>query len=133
MKISDIEKHSGISAHTLRYYEKVGLFIASQRTKNNYRIYSKDDLATIKFIKRCKECGFSLAETSTLLAIKHNKNQHVCEEAKSITSKKIDELGLQISKLKRMQTTMRELEQLCCGGEVNAEFCNIISTLEETS
>lgn len=131
MKISDLAVRSGISAHTLRYYEKTGLFSASQRSENNYRIYSQDDLTTAKFIKRSKECGFSLAETAALLAIKHDKRQHVCAEAKFITSSKITEITQQIAQLKQMQKTLQQLEKFCCGGQENAEFCSIISTLEQ--
>ena len=54
MKISDLAARSGISAHTLRYYEKTGLLSASGRSENNYRSYSQDDLTTAKFIKRSK-------------------------------------------------------------------------------
>jgi MerR family Zn(II)-responsive transcriptional regulator of zntA len=131
MKISDLAKRSGISAHTLRYYEKTGLFSAPQRSENNYRIYSQDDLITAKFIKRSKKCGFSLAETATLLAIKHDKSQHVCAEAKFITSTKIIDIKQQIVQLKQMQDTLQQLEGYCCGGQESAEFCSIISTLEQ--
>jgi MerR family Zn(II)-responsive transcriptional regulator of zntA len=131
MKISVLSARSGISAHTLRYYEKAGLFTASKRSENNYRIYSADDLTTAKFIKRSKECGFSLAETAKLLAIKHDKSQHVCAEAKSITHQKIANISKQISQLKQMQKTLTQLEQYCCGGQESAEFCSIISTLEQ--
>ncbi len=131
MKISDLAARSGISAHTLRYYEKTGLFSASQRSENNYRIYSQDDLTTAKFIKRSKECGFSLAETAALLAIKHDKNQHVCAEAKLITSTKIFDISQQITQLKQMQKTLQQLERYCCGGQESAEFCSIIANLEQ--
>ena len=131
MKISDLAARSGISAHTLRYYEKTGLFSASQRSVSNYRIYSEDDLTTAKFIKRSKECGFSLAETATLLAIKHDKSQHVCAEAKHITSTKISDISQQIAQLKQMQKTLQQLERFCCGGQESAEFCSIIATLEQ--
>jgi len=131
MKISDLAKHSGISSHTLRYYEKIGLFSASQRSERNYRIYSQDDLTTAKFIKRTKECGFSLAETASLLAIKHDKSQHVCAEAKLITSTKTNNITQQIGQLKQMQNTLQQLERYCCGGQESAEFCSIISTLEQ--
>lgn len=131
MKISDLVKKTGISAHTIRYYDKLGLLTASQRSQSNYRLYSKDDVTTAKFIKRSKECGFSLAETSALLAIKNDKSQHVCAEAKLITSQKIVEITDQISKLKSMQNTLQELEQYCCGGQESAEFCSIISSLEQ--
>lgn len=130
MKISDLAKRSGISAHTLRYYEKTGLLSASQRSDSNYRIYSKDDLTTAKFIKRSKECGFSLAETATLLAIKHDKSQHVCAEAKAITSSKLADISQQIEQLKQMQKTLQQLEHYCCGGQESAEFCSIIASLE---
>ena len=131
MKICDLAKHSGISSHTLRYYEKIGLFSASQRSERNYCIYSQDDLTTAKFIKRSKECGFSLAETASLLAIKHDKSQHVCAEAKLITSTKTNNITQQIGQLKQMQNTLQQLERYCCGGQESAEFCSIISTLEQ--
>ena len=133
MKINELAKQSGISAHTLRYYEKLGLLMPAHRSESNYRIYSKDDLTTAKFIKRSKECGFSLAETASLLAIKNDKTQHVCAEAKEITKIKIVELAEQIEKLTRMQSTLQELQAFCCGGQESAEFCSIISTLEKDS
>jgi MerR family Zn(II)-responsive transcriptional regulator of zntA len=131
MNISDVAERSGISAHTLRYYEKTGLISASQRSASNYRIYSQDDLTTAKFIKRSKACGFSLAETATLLAIKHDKSQHVCAEAKVITSTKITDITQQISQLQQMQKTLQQLEHFCCGGQESAEFCTIIASLEQ--
>ena len=131
MKISDLAARSGISAHTLRYYEKTGLLSASGRSENNYRSYSQDDLTTAKFIKRSKECGFSLAETASLIAIKNDKSQHVCAEAKLITSSKIIDISQQISQLKQMQTTLQQLESYCCGGQESAEFCSIIASLEQ--
>ncbi|KXI29638.1 MerR family transcriptional regulator [Paraglaciecola hydrolytica] len=130
MKISELEKKSGISAHTLRYYEKAGLLKASQRSANNYREYSQDDLATARFIQACKHSGFSLAETGALLAIKGNKDQHVCAEAKIITHNKIKQISEQIKQLKNMQNTLQKLEKICCGGAESAEFCSIISALE---
>jgi len=130
MRISDLAERSGISAHTLRYYEKTGLLSASKCSDSNYRIYSQDDLTSAKFIKRSKECGFTLAETATLLAIRHDKSQHVCAEAKLITSAKITDISQQIAQLKQMQQTLQQLEHYCCGGQENAEFCSIISTLE---
>ena len=131
MKISDLAQRSGISAHTLRFYEKTGLFSASKRSESNYRIYSQDDLITAKFIKRSKECGFSLAETATLLAIRHDKDLHVCAQAKLITSSKITDIAQQIKQLKQMQKTLQQLERYCCGGQESAAFCSLIASLEQ--
>ena len=130
MKIGDLAKHSGVSVHTLRYYEKTGLLKASQRTEANYRIYKDDDLSTVMFIQRCKSSGFSLQETAALISIKDNKSRHVCAEAKAITSNKINQLKKHIIQLQQMEETLIKLEQYCCGGQESAEFCSIISALE---
>ena len=131
MKISDLARRSGISAHALRYYEKAGLLQASQRSESNYRIYTEDDLTTARFIKRCKAAGFSLDDIASLIQIKEDKRHHVCAEAKSITSNKIAELNQQILHLQEMVETLSALEKYCCGGDESAEFCSIISALEE--
>lgn len=131
MKISELAERAGINAHTLRYYEKKGLFSASLRTSSNYRNYSEDELLTAKFIKRCKASGFSLQETAKLIAIKDDKRQHICAEAKSITTNKIHAISQQITQLQQMLSTLHDLERYCCGGDESAEFCSIISSLEE--
>lgn len=130
MRISKLAKLSNLNAHTLRYYEKSGLLTPSGRSESNYRIYSEDDLITVNFIKRSKKCGFSLSEIASLLAIKNDKNQHVCAEAKLITESKIHEINEQIQQLQDMQSTLTQLAQYCCGGQESAEFCSIISSLE---
>lgn len=133
MKIGALAKASGISTYTLRYYEKVGLLKASGRTESNYRFYTQDDLTTLLFIKRCKESGFSLEDISALIEIREDKSQHVCAEAKHITQNKIVELNQQIKHLNEMVDTLSRLQKYCCGGQESAEFCSIISNLEEVN
>ncbi len=49
--INQVAKQIGVVPGTIRNWEKEGLFVA-RRTKNNYRVYSFDD---INFLKRVKE------------------------------------------------------------------------------
>lgn len=130
MKISELAKQSGLSAHTLRYYEKLNLIKPQHRTVNNYRDYSQDDLATAQFIKRCKESGFSLNDTASLLGIKDAKDEHVCAEAKAITLAKVLDIKTQITQLQNMEKMLTELAEVCCGGNESAKFCSIIAKLE---
>ena len=57
MHIKAFSQMCGLSAHTLRYYEKIGLLSAVERTDSNHRRYSERDVAWINFIKRLKEIG----------------------------------------------------------------------------
>ena len=130
MKISQLAKATALSAHTLRYYEKLGLLVPQKQAENNYRVYSEDDLATAHFIKRCKQSGFSLEDTAALLSIKNAKDKHTCEEAKAITQNKIDHVQQQITELTQLNSVLQALNERCCGGQESAEFCTIIRQLE---
>lgn len=52
---------TGISIHTLRYYEKESLIIPA-RQENGRRSYAESDIAWIQFIKRLKDTGMPIRE-----------------------------------------------------------------------
>ena len=131
MRIGELAKRSGLSAHTLRYYEKQGLIKVTGRTESNYRIYNKDDLGTAKFIKRSRDMGFSLDEVDVFLSIRADKPAHVCADAKQLTELKISDVEQKIAGLQQMLVALHKLSDACCGGNESAELCSIIDALEE--
>ncbi len=60
MNIKDFSERSHISAHTLRYYEKIGLLTDIQRNSSGHREYNAKDMEWVAFIVRLKETGMSL-------------------------------------------------------------------------
>lgn len=62
MSMSEFSKQVGLSAHTLRYYEKIGLLKNIQRSSSGHRVYSSKDLAWIEFVKRLKETAMPLED-----------------------------------------------------------------------
>jgi DNA-binding transcriptional MerR regulator len=50
LTISATAEAAGISAHTLRYYERAGLIDPVERATSGHRRYAEDDLARIRFI-----------------------------------------------------------------------------------
>jgi DNA-binding transcriptional MerR regulator len=52
----------GVSAHTLRYYERVGLIHPVGRNPGNQRRYSQSDVAWLKFLLRLRETGMPIAQ-----------------------------------------------------------------------
>lgn len=130
MKIGELAKKSGLSAHTLRFYEKQGLIKVNNRSESNYRIYSKSDLETAKFIKRCRDMGFSLEEVEVFLSIRSDRPAHICADAKKITELKITEVEDKISELQQILQALHKLSDACCGGNESAELCSIIDALD---
>jgi len=62
MQIKEFSAACGLSPHTLRYYEKIGLLPTVGRSGSNHRRYTEEDLRWIEFIKRLKATNMPLAE-----------------------------------------------------------------------
>ena len=60
LKISELAAHTGLSAHTIRFYEKLGLISASERSDAGYRFYNESDILRAEFVKTARNIGFSL-------------------------------------------------------------------------
>ena len=133
MKIGELAEQSGLTTHTLRYYEKQGLILASGRSASNYRIYNQQGLDTARFIKRSREMGFSLEEVDVFLSIRADKPAHICAEAKSLAENKITEVKEKIKELQQVVVALHKLSDACCGGKESAEFCSIMKALENTA
>lgn len=54
MKIGNLAKKSGLSAHTLRYYERIGLLPYADRDRSGQRDYDVSILTWIEFLGRLK-------------------------------------------------------------------------------
>lgn len=98
MKISELEARSGISRHTLRYYEQIGL-ISPLRQHNNYRVYTVQTLQQLQFIQRAQSMGFSLGEIGEILEAQRNKTID-CAAGARLIEKKMAEIRQKIADLK---------------------------------
>jgi len=67
--ISVAARMIGIEAHTLRYYERLGL-VQPQRSSGNIRLYSEEDIDRLRYIKALmSDCGVNLAGVEVALRL----------------------------------------------------------------
>ena len=130
LKISEIAERTGLSAHTLRFYEKHGLISASERSEAGYRLYSEADLRKAEFIRTARNIGFSLDDIAGLLSIRLDKSSHTCQEVTDITQRKLVEVNAKIKELTAMRKTLKTLLDSCCGGPEDATHCSIMEALD---
>lgn len=131
LKISELAARTGLSAHTLRFYEKNGLITASDRSEAGYRFYNDADIRRAEFVKTARNIGFSLEDIGQLLSIRVDKTSHSCQDVTDITRHKLDEVNTKIAELQFMQNTLQILLDSCCGGPEKATHCSIMDALEE--
>lgn len=62
MRIRDVAKATGLTAHTLRWYEKIGLLRSVERDRGGRRLFTQDDLRWLEFIGRLREMDMPVRE-----------------------------------------------------------------------
>ncbi|MCI8211766.1 Cu(I)-responsive transcriptional regulator [Pseudomonas sp. S25] len=116
MNIGQAAKQSGLSAKMIRYYEATGLLQAAHRSESGYRLYGKDDLHTLAFIKRSRDLGFSLEEVGKLLTLWQDR-QRASADVKALARQHIGELNQKIEELASLRDTLQELVEHCQGDD----------------
>ena len=66
--IKDLEKISGIKAHTIRIWKQRYQFLQPQRTETNIRTYSSDELKTILNVSLLNKYGFKISHIDKMSA-----------------------------------------------------------------
>ncbi len=64
--IGEVSQSTGLSADTLRYYERIGLLPRVVRASSGRRRYSDRDISRLQFIQRAQRMNFTLAEIADL-------------------------------------------------------------------
>jgi len=128
LTIGKVAKQTGFGAETVRYYEREGLLNPAPRSESNYRIYSKEDISRLLFIKHAKSLGFTLKEIRELLSLRHNPSADM-EDVKMQTEAKIASINRKILHLSRIKEILESLDQRCCG-HGPASDCPILEALE---
>jgi DNA-binding transcriptional MerR regulator len=62
LRISEAAERTGLSAHTLRYWERAGLLEPVSRNGSGHRRYAEEDLERIKFLTKLRATGMPIRQ-----------------------------------------------------------------------
>ena len=126
--IGQAAKQSGVSAKMVRHYESLGLLPPVHRTDAGYRQYGDKQIHTLRFIRRARTLGFSMAEIAELLKLWQNQ-QRASADVKRIALAHVADLERRIAEMQAMRQTLAQLAH-CCAGDSRPD-CPILSGLAE--
>lgn len=116
MHIGKISELTGATRKAIRHYEAIGLIPVPERL-GKYRVYTDRDVVLIRMIKRAQSVGFQLTELTELVAYKARHNQFPLAIAHDLISKKREELGLEMARIKKQNEYLNALQE-----EINTIF-----------
>lgn len=112
MLINELSKKTGVTIHTIRYYENLGLIqgVSDENVKsNNYKNYDENVVERLEIISDAKEVGFTLAEIRKLLESWYGSSSSRSEQVEMFKTK-IVEVETKIGQLKKVK---KRLEKVC--------------------
>ncbi len=126
MTIAEVSKKYGLSADTLRYYERIGLIPAVHRTTGGIRDYTEDDLKWISFAKCMRSAGLPVEALIEYVALcqqgdstSEARKQILLEQRRQLISR-MEELQQTLdrlnAKIERYETVLIPIEKQLGGG-----------------
>lgn len=110
--IGSAARESGVGIETIRYYEREGIVPPADRAENGRRLYSDQDISRLKFVKKSRGLGFSIADIKSLQALAFAQ-RNSCEEAAEIGARNLQAVRQKIEDLRRMEDALEALVSEC--------------------
>jgi Cu(I)-responsive transcriptional regulator len=116
LNIGQAAARSGVSAKMVRHYEALGLLPRVARTEAGYRQYGDAEVHTLRFIRRARDLGFSMAEIGELLKLWQNRRR-TSADVRNIAQRHVKDLERRIAEMDAMKRTLQHLVHCCRGDE----------------
>lgn len=129
MKVSDMAKAASVTADTVRFYTREGLLNPGRNPQNNYQQFRAEDLRRLRFARKARQLGFSLAEIKDIL----NQAEHdhsPCPMVRDVFEKRLAQVEREIAQLhrlrERMQTALGNWQTMPDGVPDGHTICRLI-------
>jgi len=126
MNIGEVASLAVVTPKMVRHYESLGLLPKVHRTESGYRVYTEREVHTLRFIKRSRNLGFSMAEIAELVKLWQDRRRP-SSSVKKVASAHLDELDRKIKEMESMRKTLSHLIH-CCAGDDRPD-CPILDDL----
>jgi DNA-binding transcriptional MerR regulator len=106
----ELARLAGISADSLRHYERIGVLPPPERTAAGYRVYPSEALDRVRLVRRALAFGFSLAELARIFGVR-DRGGVPCRQARSLGKAKLAEVERRLHELEALRGQLRQILQ----------------------
>ena len=105
LTIAEVAQRTGLTAHTLRYYERIGLIAAVTRASGGQRRYARADMDWLAFLLRLRETGMSIQGMQAFAGLRSQGDASVAERREMLEQ----HLAEVQARVRALQQSMRAL------------------------
>jgi MerR family transcriptional regulator, Zn(II)-responsive regulator of zntA len=111
--IGELAARGGVTPDALRYYERLGVIARAPRTSGGFRVYTKDALDRLRFIKQAQLHGLTLAEIRELLRLDTRRGGSQCRRVHELLQRKLTDVDTRLNALQEFRQTLSEYLAQC--------------------
>jgi Cu(I)-responsive transcriptional regulator len=126
--IGGLARASGVKVTTIRYYESIGLIDPPDRSEGGQRMYDRNAVERMNFIRHARDLGFSLDAIRELIALSAN-TERSCTEIDEIARRHAADIRHRIKRLKALEREMERMIKSCSVDKV--ADCRILAVLAD--
>ncbi len=127
LQTSELMEATSLGRETLRFYENKGLIPNVPRTEAGYRLYPKNIVKIVSFIKEAQEAGFTLKEIKELIDLQ-NTSQATCGDVSPRLNLKLTCIEEEIEALKKKHSVLLKMTT-SCEVQTKSSPCSIIPNI----
>jgi DNA-binding transcriptional MerR regulator len=105
LTIAEMAERTGLSAHTLRYYERIGLLDPVRRGIGGQRRYGEEDLQWVTFLQRLRATGMPIRDMQRYADLRRRGDSTITERRELLEEHRDELIG-------RIEELQRELQAL---------------------
>jgi DNA-binding transcriptional MerR regulator len=103
-----LARATGVSADTIRHYERIGVLPHAARTDSGYRVYPTSAIEPVLVVQRALRIGFTLAELVEVLKAR-DAGRAPCRRVYRLANEKLAGIRTDIATLRRMEKYLQSV------------------------
>jgi MerR family transcriptional regulator, copper efflux regulator len=111
MRIGEVARSTGLTVHTLRFYERKGLLPPAARGPSNYRDFPAHSIERLAFIREAQRLGFTLSEVREF--VDRRNTPLGCVQLRNTGERKLREIEAELRRLRTIRASLRKLLRRC--------------------
>lgn len=135
--VKEVAERVGLPSRTVRYYDRIGLVTADERSPAGYRLYSSEDEGKLRFVRQAKALGLSLEDIRGLIAAaERGCCGDVIPELERVLEQKMAEIDARVAELiafRERLVAYRAGKGPTCGCKANGAFCGCLDDVPHSS
>jgi DNA-binding transcriptional MerR regulator len=112
VQIGRVAEQTGLSVDAIRFYEKQRLLDRPPRTEGGFRIFGREDIERIRFIRSVQQLGFSLPEIRELVVLRRDHGE-ACSHVRELLLGKLGTVREKVRELRALERQLVRSLQKC--------------------